>query len=216
MITDLRDVGLAMEVSGGYWIADNRLYHKDPFKVVYKPILENYTQDKIIPHGAILHSNASPAYVPWYSLWKYWQRADITGEAHFQSELDGTLIQSIDYNVVAHCNYKANRWTYEGKAYGFISFETADYGAASLDKTPWNQDQLEALIGALTVQCLWFGNDCTTPVGPFDSGIGYHSQYPEWSPWVKTCPGAQRIKQMDYIRLRVAGNILKFHELRAA
>jgi hypothetical protein len=56
-----------------------------------------------------------------------------------------------------------------------------------------------------------YGIACTNPTRWDDTGIGHHCQYPEWSSYTgKTCPGAARIRQMDYVRHTVAGMLADY------
>lgn len=174
-------------------------------KVVYKPIPEAATQQVIVPWSVILHSNAAPRYTPWLSLWRYWNRADVNGEAHLQVDLDGTIVQAIPFNRRADCNAKANAFRAFGGVVGAISIETADLGAATLATTPWNQAQLDAIVGAVAAVGHKYGVPYTQPTSWQDRGVGFHSQFAEWSIYRgKTCPGAARIRQMDYVRTRAA------------
>lgn len=197
------------------WITHDWYIHNNwlvsPHAVIAPVEPEASTQALIRPYSAILHSNAGPSSTGWASLIKYWRRSDITGEAHLQIATDGTAVQAIPFNRRADCNYKANRW-HNGKEYvGAISFETQDNGAATLPYTPWSVSQIETMVSILTCLCVQYGIWCSTPTAWNDSGIGYHSQYKEWSSYVgKTCPGASRIRQMDYIRNRVAGNLAEY------
>jgi hypothetical protein len=171
---------------------------------LYQPIPEASTQPRITPIMGILHSNAAPAYTRWERLVAYWRRADITGEAHFQVDLSGLGIQALPVTRRADCNFKANSFIKNGTLCGAISYETADYGAATLANTEWNLEQLEFIISSMFLFCIAYRIYCTPCGGPYESGLGYHTQYPEWSSYTgKTCPGSARIKQMPYI----------FHEL---
>lgn len=175
---------------------------------------ENDTQTPIAPRNVILHTNAGPHRTPWAKLMAYIARKDITGEPHFQlagalatitNPGDLKLVQSMSVQVRADCNAKANSWWRANKRVGAISFETEDLGAASLQFTPWSIPQLHTLVAAITAICATYGIACATPTRWDDTGIGYHSQFPEWSIYKgKTCPGAARIRQMDYIRNTVA------------
>jgi hypothetical protein len=113
----------------------------------------------------------------------------------------------------ADCNYRANQFVVGGHTYGAISFETQDNGAATLARTPWSLPALNALVQitkALVIQC---DIHCTQPAYWNSSGIGHHTLHPEWSSYTgKTCPGAARIAQMDYIRHEVTVGAAAFHE----
>lgn len=166
---------------------------------------EAHSQNIIIPRSSILHSNAGPSKTGWMNLIKYWRRKDITGEAHFQVPLNDKIVQAMPLNRKADCNYKANGFWLDGKYYGAISFETGDNGHPTLDKTPWTPTQLAHIIGVNVCLAVVYGIWCTTPAYWTDTGIGHHSQFKEWSSYVgKTCPGAARIRQMDFVRSQVA------------
>lgn len=202
---------------GGFWIDDGHWLRGQ--QVIVSPIMPEATTQAILhPRNAILHSNAGPRKTPWASLWAYVRRADITGEPHFQvdgvdatSLTDAFIIQGIPLNRRADCNAKANSWWRNGKRVGAVSFESQDRGSPSLPTTPWSVGQVHCIIGALTAICVVYGVACTAPTSWDDTGIGYHSQFKEWSIYVgKTCPGASRIRQMDYIRGQVAHNLIAF------
>ena len=174
-------------------------------KVICDPIPEAATQAIIKPRSAILHSNAAPALTLPERLIAYWRRSDITGEAHLQIAT-GTTRQAMPFNRKADCNYKANGYWFASRYVGAVSFETEDKGYPTLDFTPWSLDQLADIVGILANLCVCYGVACTNPTRWDDTGIGHHCQYPEWSSYTgKTCPGAARIRQMDYVRQRVAG-----------
>jgi hypothetical protein len=173
----------------------------------HKFLPESLTQERIIPASSILHSNAAPHLTRWRALWSYLMRSDITIEPHFQITLAGQIVQMIPIIVRADCNYKANAWWAGSQRRGAISFETQDRGAGTLASTSWAPKQLETLAGinAALVRDPRTVIEAKNPVAWWDNGIGYHSQFPEWSVYVgKTCPGATRISQMDALRARVA------------
>jgi hypothetical protein len=174
-------------------------------KVIYKPIPEAATAPKIVPWSLILHSNSGPAYTRWERLWAYMNRADITIESHLQIDLDGTIVQMVPFNVRADCNAHANQFVVNGQRVGAISIETADNGAAALATQPWSMAQLNAIVGATAAVGHKYGVPYSSPTAWNDRGVGYHSQYKEWSIYRgKTCPGPARIRQMDYIRAEAA------------
>jgi hypothetical protein len=210
-----------------WWIDKSHWVHGPAGLTTIKPIPEAYTQSLIRPIGSIQHSNAGPHETPWWNLWAYMNRSDITGEAHFQLDgVDGDdthLVQLIPLNRRADCNYKGNYFVKDGLPRGYVSFETQDNGAASLPVTPWSignineggsiWGQIDVLIAVNTLICVTYGSWCSVPTHWQDSGIGHHSQYKEWSVYVgKTCPGEARIRQMDYLRQQVAIKLAAFSD----
>jgi hypothetical protein len=196
----------------GFYINKDHILVGD--NVVYAPIPESTAQRIITPRSAILHSNAGPSATFWESLWKYWWRNDVTGEAHFQIPMKGKAVQVIPFNIRADCNAKANQFVVDGVTYGAISFETEDNGYETLDKTGWTIDQLGNMIGALVCLSVVYGMFCTPPAKWNDSGIGWHVLHPEWSIYKgKTCPGKQRIAQMPWIYQAVADKLAQFGKL---
>lgn len=173
---------------------------------------EATTQPEIYPWSVILHSQSGPRRTAWQRLVDYMRRSDIHLEAHFIVELDGTVVQCMPLNRRADCNYKANRFRvpFWGSPTGHldvgaISFETQDEGSASLQFTPWTPAQAEAIASVIAAIGHKYGVPYTSPAHWQDRGVGFHSQYSEWSSFRgKTCPGAARIRQMDWIRRRAA------------
>lgn len=205
-------------ITGGYSIDvhPNGFHVLTGPKVVYNDtwLPEAYTNPYIAPRMAILHSQAGPKKTKWKSLWNYMFRKDISLEAHFLVELDGTIANTFPINKRADCNYRANSFRLPGNPtlYGGISFETQDEGYPTLNNTPWSPEQLRAIIAALTCISVCYGVWCTAPVRWNDSGIGHHNLFPnDWTNVKgKTCPGSARIRQMDYIRSEVATLLAAF------
>lgn len=207
-------------ITHDYWIDNQHLLHgPNVATALVQP--EASSQPFIKPYSAILHSNAGVSKTPWWNLIAYWRRSDIVGEAHLQIDgvdLPATVVQAIPFDRRADCNYKANRFAHFTDWVGAISFETQDRGGSSLATTPWSLGdhtvptetwgQVDSMISALTCLCVCYRVWCTVPAYWNDSGIGHHCLYPEWSSYIgKTCPGAARIRQMDYIRTQVANNL---------
>ena len=203
----------ALQMSNdGFWIDENHLL-QGPTAITRLVYPEASKQELIIPRNQILHSNAGPKKTPWYSIFKYWDRSDITGEPHFQVDMDGAIRQAIPLNRRADCNAKANAWTYQGQRYGAISYETQDDGADTLNQTPWTPEQLRSVVGAATALCVQYNMQCDTVTEWTDGGIDYHSKFKEWSIYVgKTCPGYARIQQVDWIRSQVASRVAAYHQ----
>lgn len=174
---------------------------------------EATTNPEIYPWSVILHSQAGPRKTAWQSLLAYMNRKDVTLEAHFLVEMDGTIVQTMPLNRRADCNYKANAFQVPfwgsptGKLnVGAISFETQDEGSATLAHTPWTLPQVTAIANAVAAIGHKYGVPYVQPATWMDRGVGHHSLHKEWSSYTgKTCPGAARIAQMDYVRMTAAG-----------
>lgn len=167
-------------------------------RVTWDLLPETWSQTIIVPRLIILHSQSGPRRTAAEALVAFMRRADIVGEAHLIPNLDGTIRQTMPFNVRADCNYKANPFA--------ISMETQDEGAPTLPTTPWALPQLDVICNAIAAIGHKYGVPYTNPTTWTDAGVGYHSQYKEWSSFTgKTCPGAARIRQMDYVRATAAG-----------
>jgi hypothetical protein len=205
-------VNVLAYITGGYSINNFGLLVGP--NVHTKLIPEAHTQPWITPRNIIDHSNAGSTPSRWQNLLGWINRAEVNGEPHLQFDMDGQVAQFMPFHVRADCNAKANQWSFQGTRFGAISHETADLGAEALPRTPWVPAQFEALVAAHTVECAVYRIRCTATTSWTDSGIGYHSQFPEWSIYKgKTCPGAARIRQMDELRRRVAENLARYYEL---
>lgn len=192
-------------MSAPYYVNSNHLLVGP--NVHYLPIAEASTQPYINPWSVILHSNAGPTKTAIERLREYMSRQDVNGESHLLVGLDGQIFQLLPFNRRADCNAHANSFDAFGGKAGAISFETQDYGYPSLPTTPWPMAQFDAIANACAALGHKYGIPYTSPTHWKDRGIGYHSQYPEWSIYKgKTCPGAARIRQMDYVRA-VAANL---------
>lgn len=174
-----------------------------------------HRQPAITPAIIIDHTQAGSG-----SLYGWWTNPGSGGlECHLWVGLDGTVEQYVDTHRSADANYKANRWTEAGRAYGAISIETentraatnAAYrggkGAAAFDADPWTPAQLDALEDLHD----WLADEhpeirrqrANAPtVG--GRGLGYHSMWgtgpTDWIPYSsrgKTCPGRERIRQWN-------------------
>ena len=201
---------VAKFLSGGH-ILDSEGFIFGP-NAFPSPIPENLTQPAIKPELIILHSNAGPTYSKWQALIAFIKRADVDKDFHFDVDLDGKAAQAISIFRRADCNYKANRFLKNGKWCGAISFETADKGYPTLENTEWNFAQLETLIGFSFLFCVACSISCQACPSPYSSGIDYHSKFKEWSNVTgKTCPGAARIRQMDYVRTEVAKRLAEYY-----
>lgn len=210
---DNTKLNVALYLTGGHLIDHEGWIIGPSCRPTVPELPEASTQAKIQPIGAILHSNAAPRLTPTQALMNFWRRKDITGEAHFQVGIDGQTEQAIPIFRKADCNAKGNFFYKDGKPRGYISFETADFGGATLSTTPWTLPQMEFMISANFLICLAAGTSCQQCPGPYSSGIDYHSKFKEWSIYTgKTCPGAARIRQMDYLRFGVAERLAEFYK----
>lgn len=200
-------------ITGGYSITQTHILTGP--RAIYRPIPESTTQPYISPRNVILHTNAGSTSAS--SLWSWITRATVSGEPHFQVGYS-VLEQYMPLNRRADCNYSANLWREGTRTCGAISFESQDAGAATINSTPWTQQQLDMMISAITCICVVYGVQCVQPATWDASGIGHHSLHPYQGPlrkaWTnvagKTCPGRARIAQMDYVRRRVTENLAEF------
>ena len=172
---------------------------------------ESTTQTEIYPWSVILHSQSGPRKTRWESLRNYMLRRDIAMECHFIVDMDGWITQTMPLNRRADCNFRANHFRvpfFGGTQLdvGAISFETQDEGHASLPFTPWTLPQVTAISHAVAAIGHKYGVPYVQPSHWNARGVGHHSLFPEWSSFKgKTCPGAARIAQMDYVRTTAAG-----------
>ena len=191
------------------WVGSDHLLHSDDGRVIHSLIPEASTQPNIHPWSLILHSQSGPALTRWERLRDWMARADVHIESHLISNMDGMIVQTVPFNVRADCNYKANSWKVPygntSVAVGAISIETQDNGYPTLDKTPWTPAQFDTLADVTAAIGHKYGIPYQPPARWDDTGVGYHSQFAEWSAYKgKTCPGAARIYQMDELRHRAA------------
>ena len=159
---------------------------------------EATTQATITGRTVILHSQAGPRKTFWSDLVRFMTRADVVLEAHFLVEMDGLIVQTMPTNRRADCNYKANPFAW--------SVETQDEGSATLATTGWTLAQVDSIAWICAALGAKYGTLDYSPCATWlDNGIGYHSQFKEWSSYTgKTCPGAARIRQMDGVRQAAA------------
>lgn len=216
MLTDFRQFQALQLVNDGYWFSPDGIAHGP--NVTWSPLPENETQKDIIPRSAILHTNGGATPATWQSLKKWLMSTGNNGECHFDVDNTGAAGQFMSVLKVADCNFNANYWKYQGKAYGAISFETGDLGHATLDKTGWNLDQLATMCGLLTALAVQFGIGCNEVLKWDGGGIDYHSKFPYINSVIKawtnvkgkTCPGKQRKLQLPFIRNEVATRVANY------
>lgn len=189
-----------------YWVDSNHMLQGPG--VIHDLLPEaNVTKNcDIEPWGIILHTNAGPKKTAGDKIRAFMARQDIVIEAHLLPQMDGTVRQTMPFNLKADCNYKGNRFRAFGGYAGYISFESQDEGYPTLDNTPYSIPQTNTICNIVAALGHKYGIPYTSPIHHLDRGVGYHSQFPEWSVYKgKTCPGAARIRQMDYIRTTAAG-----------
>jgi hypothetical protein len=180
----------------------------------YRPIGEAITQPSIHPWSFILHTMGGPNTTTPNQLWLYWNRGDVTGEAHLALGY-GTLIQALPFTTRADNNAKANRWWVpELNGYvGAVSVETQDNGYnldPGIAKAPWNQFQMEHLAGISAFLKLRYNVPIARPVTWDGRGIDGHRRFPEWSIYTgKSCPGDARWAQIPTI-LAWANEIINY------
>lgn len=152
---------------------------------------ESQMQPRITPRLVILHTNGGPKSTSPASLHAYMARADVNVECHFDVGTGGDVWQFIPVDRRADCNVAANPFA--------VSVETQDSGAATLNVTPWNAPQIEAIVKLL----IWLRDEwgvpmvrCTAWNG---SGVGAHRDFPQWSGGSHSCPGNARFAQVPDI-----------------
>jgi hypothetical protein len=150
---------------------------------------ENAEQPRITPTQAIAHTAVDGAYTT--SLYD-WFNGGTNLESHFYVAKDGTVEQYIDTEVRADANNKANVRA--------VSIETHDGWASTGNKgavtTPWTPAQ----VAAIRLLLDWLCDTHPIPRRAAPAwdlpGIGWHNQYPQWSPSPTGCPGPVRAAQL--------------------
>lgn len=174
-----------------------------PFAARHPVALRDSQTNTIRPVGLVLHTAVSdrPLVVP-------------TGTTrwHFYCARDGKLTQFFPVNHMAAAQLDGNEWQADGEWRGFVSVETWDgagtsvwpnYNSAPDSGPPWNGDQITSLVKLAA----WLHTEHDVPLvkatGPRGTGIGYHRQFRNTSPyeWTSThaCPGSKRIAQVPGI-----------------
>lgn len=163
-------------------------WYPEAVKKVIKP---GPNDPPIIVVGAILHVDSGNS----ADLFKYFSEQSDGVESHFHIPKAGPLIQMRDTHFEADANLKANSFYKNGQRYGFVSIETQGF-----DKGEWNEHQLaqiKRLLRWLSETHNFPLTKCTNPQGP---GVGYHTLFGApgpWTPFAKTCPGADRVRQFN-------------------
>lgn len=220
-LTDLRQYNALQLANKGYWFDVDGILHGD--KITWKPLPENATQPVIIPRSIILHTNGGSKPSTWENLWTYCNQPGITLDPHFDVDNSGRAGQFMSVLRRGDCSFDANSWTWNGKLYGAISIETGDQGAATVNTTPWNLDQLDTLIAIGTASAVQFDTGCNEVLAWDGKGIDYHTKFPYQGKGVKawtnvygkSCPGKARKLQLPYIRQEVANRVANYINLCA-
>lgn len=221
MLTDIQQYAALQATNEGYYFNQDAgvlMGPKEGNKTTWKPLPENTTQPTIIPRSVIHHSNAGATPAKWWQLWTWASNASVTGEPHFDVDLDGNIGQFMSVLRRADCNYTANRWLHDGKYYGAISIETGDMGYPTLDNTPWNWYQIQSICRIDTALAVQYGVGCNEVVAWDGKGLDYHTKFPyqgigkpAWTNVAgKTCPGKARKLQMAGIRQNVSDRVVKY------
>jgi hypothetical protein len=158
----------------------------------WRPVSGNATEPPTRMTQVILHVAVSEA----RSLWGWFDSGSGGIESHLYVRRDGTSEQYVDTEKSADANYTANR---RPDGTGAISVETQ--GMADGE---WTPEQLATLLDI----CWWAHETHGIPLrrcpGPDSSGIGWHTMWGApgpWTPVAKTCPGPDRIRQVERILL---------------
>lgn len=192
-----------------YYVDDNgylQSHHPEYDITLTRQLLpEDAYQSEIVPWLGINHSESGGGKVPWWQIWKYWNRTDIDTEPHWVADMDGHVNQNIRFTRKADNNYKANSWVGpDGRRYGAISNETQDEGGATVNTILWTPDQFESIAqvwAAVVKKYNWPIQRCASP---YSQGIDGHYRYQEWSVYKgKTCPGYARQGQLDLLLFRI-------------
>lgn len=149
---------------------------------IKKLIVPGSNDPRINPRIGIWHVDAGNA----FSLEDFFRHRSGGIESHGHVRNDGELEQYRDTDFEADANYKANPIA--------LSFETQ-----GLEFGVWNDKQLATIKKTI----LWGSRNHDIPlVVPkrWDgSGWGYHTMFPEWHPFPKSCPGPRRKEQFHDI-----------------
>lgn len=129
-------------------------------------------------------------------------RTKINKESTFIVAMDGTIVQCMYSGQKAVANRDANSTA--------ISIETEDHSHV-VDKRlvgpdkewdPWTVAQMKSIMRLLEWCSKKHGIPMVRCPEPTGSGMGFHTMWGSPSPWtpvVKACPGAARIRQFDEI-----------------
>lgn len=109
-------------------------------------------------------------------------------EWHFEIDFEGKIDQLVDCNRRADANYLANNFA--------ISVENWGLGEGFLTAA-----QLDANVRLARWLNVEWGIPLTKATRWDGSGQGYHTQFPEWFPNPKSCPGPNRKQQFSDVYL---------------
>ena len=152
-------------------------------KAIQRLIPPGPTDPRIDPDTVVLHVDAGNA----ESLHAWFAGPSGGVESHFHVRKDGVVEQYRDTAFQADAQRRAGK--------DAVSIETQGVAAGE-----WTPLQLAAIQELL----LWLAETHRRiPLRPVTSlagpGIGYHSQYREWTGDARSCPGPDRIKQFHAV-----------------
>lgn len=159
----------------------------------WKPISCNFSQggnrsDLVVFHTASDGPNTT-------SLHDWFNRPATKASAHFFVDGTGRVEQYIDTRDCSWSAFSANSHS--------VSIETHDGGHPD---TPWNQQQLDALVALTDWLCTIHGIGRHICTSPDSGGLGWHEEFPAWNHNGHRCPGPVRESQVRGVILpRVAG-----------
>jgi hypothetical protein len=154
---------------------------------VLKLLPANASQPRIRPRLIIKHTAVDGQTTT--SLYDWWRNPSSRGlESHFYVAKDGTVEQYVDTEVRADANAQANGFA--------ISIETWDGRAPDKPANPWTPAQLAALIRLDDWLCSTHGIPRQIAPSWDGAGIGWHSQFRQWSTSGTACPGQPRVDQI--------------------
>lgn len=185
-------------------LAANRpdLPGEQPFEVRLLP--QAATQLEIVPWMIINHTQAASRAISLDSAWLTDTKRTDGIESHLLCDMEGRLLQSMPFNIVAHTSYKANRFYVPGVGYcGQLSVESQDQGSATLNQTPWSPAQFEVLCQAWAAACVAYGIPVQPVPSAYGRGVSQHNAFAEWSKSAHSCPGVARTQQMPAMRARI-------------
>ena len=172
-----------------------------PFATV-RNIPPGANDPEIKPRVAILHVDAANA----ESLFGWFSGPSGGVESHFFVKKTGKIEQYRSIYFEADANLGANPFGVSIETQGFAAGKWTPMQTASIERLlTWLETETDIPLRMATS---WKG-----------SGVGYHSQFPQWSPVVKSCPGPDRIKQFHSWLIPwmggAANHVTRGHQLMA-